>query len=155
MPTVKVQIRIEQIARMRLAGIKDYIIAEQVGLTPAGLSRILALPQYLDIQEALLQGHLTQMDKAIAGRVDILRQEMKPLVPAALRALTDAVTQRRDLRAMLEASKEILDRDPDGTFAKRSKTTADSEPVPRIDPASLTKLGTAVDEVVKKVQVVN
>lgn len=155
MPTVKVQIRIEQIARMRVAGIKDYIIAQQVGLTQAGLSRIIALPAYQDVEQAILQGHLTMMDKALAGKVDILRQELRTAVPAALRTLVETATQRRDLRSALAASLEIMDRDPDGVFTKKTKVSGAVEDVPKVDIATLNKLGTAVDEVVKKVEVVN
>ena len=71
--------------------------------------------EYKEAEEAYLLGHLSEMDKAVAGKVDELRQGLRNAVPA-LRGLVEAVTQRRDLRTMLVAAKEILDRDPDQTF---------------------------------------
>jgi DNA-binding CsgD family transcriptional regulator len=107
------KIRIEQIARYRIAGIRDFRIAEILKLTPATLKFITEKVEYKEVEEALLIGHLTEMDLALAGHIDPLRQEIRNAVPAALRCLVDAVTQRRDLRTALAASVEILKRDPD------------------------------------------
>lgn len=107
------KIRIEQIARYRIAGIRDFRIAEILKITPAALKFITDKVEYKEVEEALLIGHLTEMDLALAGQVDPLRQEIRNAVPAALRCLVDAVNQRRDLRTALAASVEILKRDPD------------------------------------------
>ena len=107
------KIRIEQIARYRIAGIRDFRIAEILKITPAALKFITEKIEYKEVEEALLVGHLTEMDLALAGQVDPLRQEVRNAVPAALRCLVDAVNQRRDLRTALAASVEILKRDPD------------------------------------------
>jgi len=107
------KIRIEQIARYRIAGIRDFRIAEILKITPAALKFITEKVEYKEVEEALLIGHLTEMDLALAGQVDPLRQEIRNAVPAALRCLVDAATQRRDLRTALAASVEILKRDPD------------------------------------------
>jgi DNA-binding CsgD family transcriptional regulator len=107
------KIRIEQIARYRIAGIRDFRIAEILKLTPATLKFITEKVEYKEVEEALLIGHLTEMDLALAGHIDPLRQEIRNAVPAALRCLVDAVNQRRDLRTALAASVEILKRDPD------------------------------------------
>jgi hypothetical protein len=107
------KIRIEQIARYRIAGIRDFRIAEILKITPAALKFITEKVEYKEVEEALLVGHLTEMDLALAGQVDPLRQEVRNAVPAALRCLVDAVNQRRDLRTALAASVEILKRDPD------------------------------------------
>lgn len=107
------KIRIEQIARYRIAGIRDFRIAEILKITPAALKFITEKVEYKEVEEALLIGHLTEMDLALAGQVDPLRQEIRNAVPAALRCLVDAVNQRRDLRTALAASVEILKRDPD------------------------------------------
>jgi hypothetical protein len=117
----KVDIRIPQIARMRVAGLKDAVIAATVGLSPPGLARILALPEYKEVEDSILQGTISKMDLALAGRADLCRQEFKVGVPMAMRTLLDTVQQRRDLRASLKAAEEILDRDPDRTFVKVSK----------------------------------
>lgn len=107
------KIRIEQIARYRVAGVRDGKIAELLSIPIASFRQIVQMPEYKDVEEALLVGQLTQMDLALAGRVEPLRQEVRNAVPAALRCLVDACNQRRDLRTALAASVEILKRDPD------------------------------------------
>ena len=107
------KIRIEQIARYRIAGLRDFRIAEILKITPAALKFITEKVEYKEVEEALLIGQLTEMDLALAGQVEPLRQEIRNAVPAALRCLVDAVNQRRDLRTALAASVELLKRDPD------------------------------------------
>ncbi len=118
--TPKVRIKLEQIARLRVVGsIPDGRIAELLGLTSSGLSRILALPEYKEAEECILTGALTKMDEAMAGKVEEIRNALRPGVPAAVRALLDAVTQRRDVRASLVAAKEIIALDPDRSLVVR------------------------------------
>ena len=107
------KIRIEQIARYRIAGIRDFRIAEILKITSAAFKFITDKVEYKEVEEALLIGHLTEMDLALAGQVEPLRQEIRNAVPAALRCIVDAATQRRDLRTALAASIELLKRDPD------------------------------------------
>lgn len=109
-------IKIPQIARWRIAGVTDTKIAELIHMSIPGLARILATDEYKQYEAALLNGHLTDMDRALAGKVKAIHEEVRQAVPAALRALVDTVTQRRDLKAALAAAKEILDRDPDHTL---------------------------------------
>lgn len=123
------RIRIQQIARYRVAGTKDQTIAQLLGITPAALKFITDKVEYKEVEEAILIGQLTEMDLALAGKVDPLRQEIRNAVPAALRCLVDAVTQRRDLRTALAASVEILKRDPDRVAPDldRASRVSDSE----------------------------
>lgn len=114
----KVKISIERIARLRVAGVRDGQIADIVKLTRSGLSRIIALDEYKDTEMAILTGNTTKMDEELAGQVEKMRAQFKVAVPAAMRAMMDNVLQKRDLRARMEAAKEIMDRDPEGTFAK-------------------------------------
>jgi hypothetical protein len=114
------KIRIEQIARYRIAGVRDQKIADLLGITPAVLKFITDKPEYKNTEEALLIGHLTEMDMAIAGKVEPLRQQMRSAVPAALRCLLDVVNQRRDLRTALAGAVEILKRDPDRACPQES-----------------------------------
>lgn len=114
----KVSIKIPQIARWRLAGIKDTTIGQMLGMSSGGLARLLATEEYKEYEAALLNGHLSKMDEALAGRVNLIQKEFSAGVPAAVRCLLDTVTQRKDLKASLEAAKEILDRDPDRTLVK-------------------------------------
>lgn len=128
--TSRVKILIEQIARMRVANIRDNIIAAKLGMSQSGLSRIIALPEYQDVENCVLTGTVSKMDSALAGRADALKDYCRQGVPLALRALVESVTQSRDLRARISAAGELLDRDPDKTFAKGvARRDADSTPV--------------------------
>jgi hypothetical protein len=118
------KIRIEQIARYRIAGLRDVRIAEILKITPAALKFICDKVEYKEVEEALLIGQLTEMDLALAGQVEPLRQEVRNAVPAALRCLVDAVNQRRDLRTALAASVEILKRDPDRVAPDLERSSA-------------------------------
>ena len=116
--TPRVKIVIEQLARMRVAGIRDNIIAAKLGMSQGGLSRILALQEYQDVEAAVLSGTVSKMDASLAGRADLLKDYARQGVPVALRALVEACTQSRDLRARISAAGELLDRDPDKLFSK-------------------------------------
>ena len=117
----KVHIKIEQIARLRAAGsISDDRIATLLGLTRAGLSRILALPEYQEAEQAALTGVVTKMDEALAGRANEIRKVYAVGVPLAMKAMLEMVQQKKDLRQRLEAAKEILDRDPQHTYSKNA-----------------------------------
>jgi hypothetical protein len=150
---VRTQIKLEQIARMRIAGIKDVRIAQILGLSTPGLARILTTPEYIDLEASLLEGHLSQMDEALAGRVKEMKQVYAVGVPAAIRTMLEGVTQRRDLKAALFAAKEILDRDPERTFVKAGDAKAASPNGVVVgsgsfDPASLQNTVTEADKVV-------
>jgi len=108
----KVRIRMEQIARLRVGGMKDAQIAALVGLTPAGVARIVGTPEYRELQETILTVHLANLDKALA------REDFTVAVRAAFNTLLEATTQRKDLKAAVSAAKEILDRDPARTLTK-------------------------------------
>jgi CTP:molybdopterin cytidylyltransferase MocA len=126
-------IKIPQIARWRVAGISDRKIAQMLGMSGGGLAALLATQEYIDYEAALMNGHLSAMDRALAGKVEAIHNECRQAVPAALRCLVDTVTQRRDLKAALAAAKEILDRDPDRSLM----TSADQEPVAPGVPAAI------------------
>jgi hypothetical protein len=117
-------IKIPQIVRWRVAGITDTKIGQMLGMSVSGLAHLLASPEYIEAESAYMNGHLSAMDRAMAGKVDAINQEMRNAVPAALRCLVDTVTQRRDLKAAMAAAKEILDRDPDRTLVAQSQEAA-------------------------------
>lgn len=122
----QVNIRLQQIARLKVAGLKREQIAKAVGLTPAGVDRILALDEYKAEEEKVLAETVGAMDRALVGKADLIRQEAREAVPVAIRTLLETARQRKDLRAALAASKEILDRDPDRTLPQqRSASQAD------------------------------
>jgi hypothetical protein len=126
-------IKIPQVARWRIAGISDKKIGQMLGMSVSGLAQLLASQEYIDYEAALMNGHLSAMDRALAGKVEAIHQECRNAVPAALRCLVDTVTQRRDLKAALAAAKELLDRDPDRTLV----TSSDQEPIAPGVPAAI------------------
>lgn len=129
--TLKIpNIKIPQIARWRIAGVSDRKIGEMLGMSVSGLARLLATPEYQDYEAALLNGHLSAMDRALAGKVEAIHNECRQAVPAALRCLVDTVTQRRDLKAAMAAAKEILDRDPDRTLVANKDSEAVAPGIP-------------------------
>jgi hypothetical protein len=141
----KVRIAIETIARMRVLGIRDNVIAAKLGYTQSGLSRIVALPEYQDFEQAVLQGAVSKMDEALAGRVKEMKELYKQAVPSALSTLFETCRQRRDLRAAMSAASEILDRDPDGTFSKKSIRLVDNDNAPSVSAEHLAHLTSDAD----------
>lgn len=138
----------QQIARMRVRGLADAVIASAVGLTPPGLSRIIALPEYKDLEQSILDGVCSQMDQALAGNAEAMRREFKVGVPLAMRALLDGVMQRRDLKASMIAAREILDRDPDRVFAKQSDSVSAAQP--GLSNEQIAEIAAKADKVVKE-----
>lgn len=129
--TLKVpNIKIPQVARWRIAGVTDKKIAQMLGMSTGGLARLLASPEYIEHEAALMNAHLSSMDRALAGKVDAIHNELRQAVPAAVRCLVDTVTQRRDLKAAMAAAKEILDRDPDRTLVATEGEEAVAPGVP-------------------------
>ena len=145
----KVRLKIAQIARLRCQGIKDQQIMRGLGLTQSCLSRIVALPEYKLEEEAEFTGVISKLDGILASRTDALRAHFAVAVPAAMRALVDGVLQKRDLKARLEAAKEILDRDPKRIFVKDAiRLSPDS---PHVPGELLANLGREADAIVAEV----
>jgi hypothetical protein len=109
-----------------VTGISDKVIAGYINMSTGGLAQLVATQEYKDYEACILQGHITDMDKALAGKTKLIHEEVRQAVPAALRCLVDTVSQRRDLKAAMSAAKEILDRDPDRTLVVQD-TSAPSE----------------------------
>jgi hypothetical protein len=129
--TLKIpNIKIPQIARWRIAGVSDKMIAQEIHMTVSGLAQLLATPEYRDYEAALMNGHLTAMDAALKGKINLIHNELRGAVPAAVRCLIDLATQRKDMKAAFAASKEILDRDPDRTLPASTSEEAVAPGVP-------------------------
>ena len=126
----KTAIKVPQIVRWRIAGISDTKIQKMLGMSSSGLAQILASPEYIEEEAAYLNGHLSAMDRAMAGKIEAIHQECRQAVPAALRALVDTVTQRRDLKAAMAAAKEILNRDPDRSLVSNTSDEAVAPGIP-------------------------
>lgn len=137
MASNRMLLKIAQIARMRLAGVKDVAILRSLGLTQSGFSRIIRTTFYQEHEQALLEGQISKMDEILAQKRDLMKHQWEgPYVSAAQRTIIEVATQRRDLRSALSAAKEILDRDPARTFCR----TADAVQLPAAGiqlPASL------------------
>jgi predicted transcriptional regulator len=126
------KIKIPQIVRWRVAGISEVKIADLLGVTTASVRQIISTQEYMDEERAVLNAHLSAMDEALAGKINVIHQQFKAAVPAAMRALVDAVTQRRDLKTAIAAAGEILDRDPDRTLAKQSQRREGEHEAPKL-----------------------
>jgi hypothetical protein len=122
----KVLAKIEQIARYRVLGMRDSRVAQILGMSYGGLSRILATPEYKQIEASVRISLVGKLDaKVEQQRVSIIEQQMREdlanAVPDALKFIIDTARQGQDLRARLAASREVLDRDPKRLFVKASR----------------------------------
>jgi hypothetical protein len=124
----KTLIRIPQIARMRVAGIADKKIAETYSMSYQALAQLLMTQEYKDEEQAVLHGQISKIDEAMAGNIDIIKKTARLGVPVALQCLLDSAMQRKDLKAAILASKELLDRDPDQSLAKQPEAQAPQVP---------------------------
>jgi hypothetical protein len=123
----KLHYRMQQVLQYRtMTNLSDVKIAERVGLSIAGLKALMQQPDYLEMEESAMAGRVSELQRKLADDTEALTKEFKYAVPAALEALVEVVTQRRDLRARMAAAKEILDRDPTGQFVGAKKTDSDT-----------------------------
>src|SRR6266404_1336206 len=67
------RLRIQRVARMRVAGIKDQVIQLREGITAPAFLYLTKLPEYQEVEESLFDGAISAMDRAIAGNVETLR----------------------------------------------------------------------------------
>ncbi len=144
------RLRIQRVARMRVAGIKDQVIQLREGITPPAFHYLINLPEYKEVEEAIFDGTLSAMDRAIAGNVETLRNEVRGAVPAALRTVIEVANQRRDLKTALAASLELLDRDPD-RVAQRSKPSELSVDAVRLPDGVIDVVSKEADKVVNEI----
>lgn len=114
----QLRLRIERVARMRVAGLKDADIQAREGITAPAFHYLVNLEEYKARQEEILKENLSKMDHVLAGNVEALRQEVRSAVPSALRTIIEVANQRKDLKTALAASLELLDRDPDRVAQK-------------------------------------
>jgi dsDNA-specific endonuclease/ATPase MutS2 len=126
------KIKIPQIVRWRVAGVSEVKIADLLGVTTQSIRQIVCTQEYMDEETAVLNAQITKMDEALAGKVDVIHQNFRVAVPAAMRALVDAVTQRKDLKTAIAAAGEILDRDPDRTLARQTARKEGEREAPKL-----------------------
>src|SRR5216684_738943 len=99
----KVLSKMEQVARYRILGMKDTRIAQIIGISYGGLSRILATPEYKQIEAGVRISLVGKMDKSLEQqRVSIMEQQMREelanAVPDALKFIIDTARKGQDLR---------------------------------------------------------
>jgi hypothetical protein len=135
---------------MRTAGIKDSVIQLREGITPPAFHYLINLPEYKEVEDAVFDGTISAMDRALAGNVDSLRQEVRGAVPAALRTVIEVANQRRDLKTALAASLELLDRDPD-RVAQKSKPSEASIDGMRLPDGVIDVVSREADKVVGEI----
>lgn len=114
----KVLLKIVQIARWRVRGVKDAVMCQHFGLTQSGLSRLVASEQYIAIENQILEGVLSQIDETIEEDIQFLRRKFATAVPAAMQGVLECAMQNKDLRTKLASCEFILDRDPNRTIPK-------------------------------------
>lgn len=114
----QLRLRIERVARMRVAGLKDADIQSREGITAPAFHYLVNLDEYKVRQDEILKENLSKMDNVLAGNVEALRNEIRNSVPSALRTIIEVANQRKDLKTALAASLELLDRDPDRVAQK-------------------------------------
>lgn len=107
----KKRMRMEQVARLESLGFPDVTIAEQVNLTPAGLATLKNSIDYKRLRVTIASGVLSQLDANIDTSFEMVKERITQMVPPALNALFDAVTQVQDPKLRLQAATQILDRD--------------------------------------------
>lgn len=128
-------------------GLKDEQIARMIGLTVSGLHTIKQRPEYKTLIRDLMAGAQVQYDAALALDADKMREEFAVGVPTAMRTLVEACTQRKDLKTALEASKELLDRDPKRTFVKPGLKTGTGAEAPQLSEGILNQFSKGADSI--------
>lgn len=129
----KVLLKIQQIARFRIRGLKDADIANQFNLSQSGFARLVASAEYKEVEEQILANVLSKLDEDLIEDVDSLRRKFAKCIPIATQRLLEIAVQDRDLKASLDAAREIFDRDPRKTFAKDNGGPSDpgsGRPIP-------------------------
>lgn len=115
----KTWVRFEKIARLETLGVPDAEIALQTGLTAQGLANAKQSAGYKAVRLRIATGVLSQYDGIIAEDNEYVQTRIREMVPTALEALFDNVTQKLDPKLRQNAAETILDRD--GRLAKVSR----------------------------------
>lgn len=129
-------LRMEQLARLEATGLfSNEQIATFMGVHVQTLIYIKARPEYQAMRMAHTTGVLNNLTNEARLIVDNQVEELRDLVPTALRTLRDTLVRgnaagasHADRKLAFEASREVFDRE--GTFAKvqRAEITVNDEP---------------------------
>lgn len=119
-PSFRRIVRIEKAVRLELAGLRDEVIAEAVGVSVMALRAMRYTADYKAVAAQLAYGVVSEIHKGLASDTEYLNTKLTEAVPLALQTLVDAATQKNDKKLAVAASESILDRH--GRFAKVSRT---------------------------------
>lgn len=155
----KLRFKMEQVARYRVAGLKDAKIAQLTGLTASGVARLVADEDYKLIAQDVQAGLISKMDANLDQRADALELQLNDAVPAALQVIIDTAKgiNNADLKTRMMASKEVLDRAPDSRFTKKgiganAANNANSYGGPQLPPVLMATLAREHDDEVAKLK---
>lgn len=118
----KTYMKAAQIARARVLGaaknISDSEIAKQFGLSFGGFNRLIATPEYKELEARVLAHVTSKQDAKLDGNMDALTKKFQQNVPLVCQRILDTALQTRDLKASLEAAKTWLKLDPSRTITE-------------------------------------
>jgi hypothetical protein len=145
----KVYLKIVQIARLRVRGLKDADIAKHFDLSQGGFARLVASDEYKRVEEEVLNQQVARLDKTGADALSALQKKFSSVgIPLAVQGLLDTAMQNRDLKAKLAACSELFDRDPNRAFAKGNVNPQGAQPLSDI---SLEQMSTDSSKVMSEV----
>jgi hypothetical protein len=121
----KTRIRMLRASKLEVLGVPDAIIAQHIGLTPAGLATMKQSDEYKRLQLTAATKVLSKDDEDLAEATETLRQIIRESVPTALQTMAELIEQRVDPKLAFQACESILDRD--GRFMKASRTVVTPE----------------------------
>jgi len=117
---IKTRLRQEKVARLSALGLPDSEIAIHIGLTPAGVATLKQSPEYKALALQIATGVISDYDETLSEDLENVKQRIQSMVPDALQAFADAVTQKADPKLRMAAAETILDRH--GVFTKAART---------------------------------
>jgi predicted transcriptional regulator len=127
MANVKTLLRMKKAAKLVALGLKDQDIADHIGLTHAGFITMKQSVEFKVIMQQTALGIVSDYDQLLSEDLENVKESIKDMVPDAIQAIADAVTQKVDPKLRLTAAETILDRH--GIFVKstRQQTTAETD----------------------------
>lgn len=124
-PVFKTRLRMIRAAKLEALGVSDAVIADHIGLTPAGFATMKQSVEYNRLKMEAATAQLSQDSEVIAEATEDLRHHIRTMVPTALSRIAEIVEQRVDNSLALKAANDILDRD--GRFIKASRQVVTPE----------------------------
>ena len=109
----KLLLRMEQIARYRVAMLPTYKIAALVGMSEQGLYHLMHRPEYIQVENEVRSTVLEDMDAQMQeDRMRALRRDFDKVIPEVFNTVVQTMRQTKDLRSRMAAAIFLADRDP-------------------------------------------